>query len=85
MRLGRHDDGLRSIEEARDFATAHKIYQVAHDAGRALVEGERAVRADEAAKVWSAEPVREDVALVMSELSHLRERALSSPPVDDWR
>ena len=84
LRLGRHDEGLASIEAARDYATAHKIYQVAHDAEQALVAGERAARAEEAAKVWAHQPVSDDVALVMSELSTLRERALSSPPADDW-
>ncbi|HEX6575442.1 MAG TPA: hypothetical protein VF042_10780 [Gemmatimonadaceae bacterium] len=85
MRLGRHDDGLRSIAEARDFATTHKIYQVAHDAGEALAAGERTARAAEAAKAWSDGPVSDDVAHVMSELSQLRERALMSSHSEDWR
>ena len=84
QRLGRHDEGLRSIAEAHDFATDHKIYQVAHDAERALVAGEKIARADEAEKVWANEPVSAEVAYVMSALSNLRETALASPPVDEW-
>jgi hypothetical protein len=85
MRLGRHAEGLASISEARDFATEHKIYQVAHDAGEALVAGEKSARAEEARKVWTDDPVPEGVAHVVSELGRLREAALSSPPVDEWQ
>jgi len=83
-RLGRHDEALRSIAEARDFAAEHKIFQVAHDAERALTAGEKNARAEEAARVWANEPVSAEVAHVMSAVGKLREAATASPPVDEW-
>jgi hypothetical protein len=82
--LGRHDEGLRSISDARDFAAEHKIYQVAHDAEQALVAGEKTARAVASAKAWANEPISAEVAHVMNALSSLREAALVSPPVDEW-
>ena len=83
-RLGRHDEAVRSIEDARDFATEHKIYQVAHDADRALVAGEKSARVEAAKKVWANEPIPAEVANVVSALSQLRAEAVASPPVDEW-
>ena len=84
QRLGRHEEGLRSIAEAKEFATEHKIYQVAHDAEVALATGEKTARVDAAAKEWASRPVPDEVARVVSALSQLRESALSSPPIDEW-
>jgi hypothetical protein len=83
-RLGRTEEAIRSITEARDFATEHKIYQVAHDADQALVTGEKNARAEAAAKVWANEPVSAEVAHVVSALGKLREAAVASPPVNEW-
>jgi tetratricopeptide (TPR) repeat protein len=84
QRFGREEEGRSFIEQARDYAVSHKIYQVAFEAEKALTAaGERRARNAKLDISWS-EPVREDVTQVASALSHLREYAVSSPPVDDW-
>ena len=85
LRLGRHEEGIRSIAEAKEFATEHKIFQVAHDAERALVTGEKTARVAEAVSEWTARPIPEEVAQVVSALGSLRESTLRSPPVDEWQ
>ena len=80
LRLGRHDEGLQSIAEARDFATANKIYQVAFDADHALATGEKEVRASEASKMWTDEAAPDDLVAIAGAVTRLREAAFSSPP-----
>ena len=84
LRLGRHDEGLRSIAEAKEFAAAHKIFQLAHDAEKALVTGEKVLRLGNAASEWTAQAIPDEVAQVASALSDLRDSALTSPPLDEW-
>ena len=81
--FGREEEGLKFIAEARDYATANKIYQVAFDAERALATGEKEVRAREAANVWTEAAVPDEITGVVAALGQLREAAFSSLPVDE--
>jgi hypothetical protein len=82
-RLGREDEGRKYIEEAREFASAHKINQVAFDAEKSLTTAGERTRKARVPTTWT-EPVPEDVAMVAVAMSQLREAAISSPPIDDW-
>ena len=84
MRLARAEAGLQNIAEARDFAAAHKIHQVAHEAERALAAGEKIARTEEAARIWDSQPLPDEIAHVVSALSRLRESAAPSLPADEY-
>lgn len=83
-RFGRDEEARKWIAEARDFATDHKIYQVAFDAERELAAAEeRKEREAKPADSWS-DPVPDDVLEVARAFTQLREAALSSPPTQGW-
>jgi tetratricopeptide (TPR) repeat protein len=82
-RFGRQDEGTKYIEEARTFAAASKINQVAFDAERALADRERKTGGDVRETTWT-DSIPDEVVHVASALSHLREAAVFSPPVEDW-
>lgn len=82
--FGKDSAGIELVAEAQEFAQEQKIYQVAHEAGLVLAaarEG-RARRAASLPPVF--ETIPEEVFEVARAMSHLREVALSSPPVSDW-
>ena len=79
--FGREAEAVKWITEARDFAAAHKIHQVAFEAETALTEGERRVAATEKPNKWT-DSVPSEVLQVASAIAHMREEALSSHPSD---
>lgn len=83
--FGRESAGLEAIAEAREFASQNKIYQVSHEAELALNQAAREGRVRLAASLPPAfETIPEEVFEVAHAMSHLRQVALSSPPVSDW-
>lgn len=83
-RFGREAEGLKFIGEARDFASAHKINQVAFEAEQALsAVGERQARSDAPVTTWS-DDVSSEVRHVAEAFAQLREAALSSPSAEEW-
>jgi tetratricopeptide (TPR) repeat protein len=79
--FGREEEGRRSISDAQDFASRHKINQVAHEASAALAAGKEA-RDVKRSAVGS---VPKNVVEVAEAMTHLRQLALSSPSrVSDW-
>jgi hypothetical protein len=75
-RFGREDEGVKWINEAREFAAAHKINQVAFHAERSLAESERTRAVVEKASAWP-DAIPADVLEVASAIAHMCEQALS--------
>ncbi len=84
IEFGREDVGIESIAEAQEFAAEHKIYQVSHDAERALAVAREGRVRRAATKPPVFETIPEEVFEVAHAMSLLREVALSSPPVNEW-
>jgi hypothetical protein len=82
VQLGRFDEGLKYMAEARDFATSHKIHQVAFDAEQALASaGKKTPQVQTSTEAWS-EFTQSDVRHVAAVFADLRESALSSSEAD---
>ncbi len=84
LRFGREEEGMKWIADAKDFATAHKINQVAFEAEAALAKGEKEFRKAAATKRWT-ENASPEVLHVAEAFAQLRDTALASPPAEDWR
>ena len=79
--FGREEEGRRSIADAQEFASRHKINQVAHEASAAMAGGKEARGGKRSVPV----EVPKNVIDVAEAMTHLRELALSSPSkANDW-
>lgn len=79
--FGRYEEAERFMSEARDFASSHKIHQVAFDAEQALAAAGKKTRQRAAVAVESwRETVPPDVRYVAEAFAELRVAAMSSYP-----
>jgi hypothetical protein len=81
--FGRFEDGVKFMAQARDFATSHKIHQVAFEAEQALsAAGKKTRQRVKATETWR-ETVPSDVRHVAEAFAYLRETAMSSSPTGE--
>jgi hypothetical protein len=81
MTFGHEDEGRKSLTEARDFASQHKINQVAFEAEQALNKPVK--KTTHPKKDW-VEEVSPDLEYVMAGLAKLKESAFLSAPTPEW-
>jgi tetratricopeptide (TPR) repeat protein len=78
--FGRYAEAERFMDEAREFATSHKIHQVAFEAEQALATAGKKTRQRAVAVESWRETVPPDVRYVAEAFANLREAAMSSCP-----
>ena len=82
--LGRQEEGLESIADAREFASRNNIHQVAHEAGAALVEARKVSGSRVPPVAVPGFEIPREVFVVAEAISRLRETALATTSKDDW-
>jgi hypothetical protein len=81
-RLGRLEAAAKSIAEAGEFANAHKIHQVAHEANESLASLGK-MTAPSSAEIWH-EDVPTETREIAAAFAKLRKTAASSSRTEGW-